>query len=121
MRIENNNNVNFGAYFKQNAQFNRLFADAPQIINKDLVNKFATECPKHEVEILDLKFQTNVITAQISNNNLGNRMVVGFRCIADGLHSIMQKLTDNSEDTTQFWNDDCMKDLYKKLITPQKQ
>ncbi len=74
MRIENNNNVNFGAYFKNNEAFKRVFAkSSTSNINKSLLDEFLHKQPAHEIEIIEEcteKFSgANYYT--LFNNSLG--------------------------------------------------
>lgn len=52
MRIENNSNLAFKAYFKNNTIFKRLYSGLNAPINKELVDTFTKKCPNHEIEII---------------------------------------------------------------------
>lgn len=73
MRIENSNNVNFGAYFKNNALFKELYQSYGKNVDKNLIDTFTKELPNHEIEIIS-KWDTHPSTHSyytFFNNNTG--------------------------------------------------
>lgn len=115
MRIENNNNVSFGAYFKNNTNFKKVFADSYARPQAKLMDKFTHEYPNHEVEILDIIPENLKNVYKVFNNTLGKGMIVRAQS-GCALNTIIEYITDDSKNDF-FWNrtETVWTDAYKQL------
>lgn len=130
MRIENNNNVGFGAYFKENQNFKKLFVKTPKTLDQYqdcYIKKFTNECPNHEVEILDISKREGTIPAyyaELRNRTIGSHLRITLPSdLAEGLLPILRKLTiSTTGEAEKFWTkgEDPVGDLYTKLTTPKQ-
>lgn len=119
MRIENSNNVVFGAYFKKNALFKHLFAETqitPEFINN--AQLFANKLPNHELEILSLNsehpFHCHVF------NNTTNKMLDIYLSDSQcerkiGLKNIISDITTDFVFGSFFKIDKTTNDTFEKL------
>ncbi len=129
MRIDNNN-VSFGAYFKENQNFKKLFVKTPKNpdqLQNSYIKKFTNECPNHEVEILDISKSEGIMPvfyAELRNRTIGSHLrIILPSDLTGGLFKILQKLTaGNTGEAEKFWTkgEDSVGDLYTKLTTPQQ-
>lgn len=111
MRIENNNNIGFGAYFKNNTLLKKTYHSSKGRVSEELIDTFVNKCPNHEVEIISAVERPNYSTVYTLFNNTNHRsffMELRFAC--DSMNKILQELTL----CKSFWasTDEC----YEKLI-----
>ncbi len=114
MRIENNN-ISFGAYFKENSLLKKVYSSNRNNVNKKLLDTFTKKCPNHEVEILELDRSVPAYAiCRLFNNTNHQSIAVRFAFACDGINKILQDLTKNEE----FWGpiDSC----YQQLIGKNK-
>lgn len=120
MRIENNNNLTFGAYFKNNTNFKKLLSVSYKPDEK-LVDKFVHSCPDHEIEIIDMQMDSRQYIYRLFNNTLGNNIAV-FSSLPFNyaLQDILKKITDTpSSEYDLLFKKNSFTDFYK-TITKQK-
>ena len=118
MRIENNNNVSFGAYFKNNRLFKNAYLDANEMVDKALLDKFVKECPNHEIEItsIDGDHLGNKLYT-IFNNMTGKTAYVDVKEHQNPIDKIMSfglNVVKNFEEN-DFWGNTSMIDMFKML------
>lgn len=111
MRIENNNNVGFRAYFKNNNLLKKVYHQSNNGVNKNLLDTFVNKCPNHEVEIIDINsvVKSTMITLFNNTNNRSMTVFSGFAC--DRMNKILQDITKNAD----FWGQTDTK--YQALIS----
>lgn len=118
MRVENNNNITFGAYFKNNQLFKEAYLDANETVNKVLLDKFVKECPNHEIEIMS-----------VVGDNLGNKLYTIFNNMTGKTDWVNVKEHKNPIDEimlfglnvfkhqkeNDFWGDSSIIDTFRAL------
>lgn len=122
MRIENNDNVGFGAYFKNNTYFKQLYSSTGISLDKKLLDTFTKELPNHEIEIIseqrDPFRPISVFT--LFNNNTGGSLKVYLK---DKMKALNECLEECVNTPVNGWNDfwgnhivnNSLEDNYKAL------
>lgn len=119
MRIENNNNIIFGAYFKENKEFKKLLAKQcmgkPNFNKPELIDKFTHSMPPHEVEIINTKEGMSTTTYTFQNNHTKRTVDINTEYVeAFWLENLLAKLTSDSN--ASFWQKNAWTELYNSLI-----
>lgn len=117
MRIEQDNNLTFKAYFKPNMLFKQIYNHEAPFINEELIDKFVKECPDHEVEILD-PMPKKLFNYILFNNTTGKYLPVIVRNARNVINTLIEACINEKEDpygSVKFWRDDIRTINYQKL------
>ncbi|MCM1265756.1 MAG: hypothetical protein NC200_06110 [Candidatus Gastranaerophilales bacterium] len=113
------NNVQFGAYFKNNTLFKNTYKDVLRQVDSKILDDFTRKCPNHEIEILSVEasaYGNKAKSYTVFNNMTGGVYPVNVEKKENALNKIMERLVLLTNfDTAVFWKEHPLVDSFKKL------